>query len=85
MALSTVLAELAAMHVFLCMTAETGFRQAGVADVLLHVTGIARRLGMLAGEREICLLAVVETHAGPAIGGVAGLAFGREAALMHIV
>lgn len=85
MALGTVPAELAAMHVFLYMTTETGFGQAGVADILLRVTGIACRPGMLAAECEICLLAVIETHAGPAIGGVAGLAFGREAALMHIV
>ena len=85
MALGTVLAELAAMHVFLCMTAETGFRQAGVTDVLLHMAGIAGCLGMLAGERETGLLAVIETHAVPAIGGVTRGASWREAAEMHII
>ena len=85
MALRAILAELAAMNVFLRMAAEATHGQTRVRHVLLCVARIAGGLGMLAGQRETRLLAVIEADARPAIGAMAGLASRCETALMHIV
>ena len=72
MALGAILAEFSAMHIFPRVAAETSLGQARVARILLRVAGIASGFGMLAGQRELSLFAVIEVHSGPAVGAVTG-------------
>ena len=85
MALRTIAAKGTAMHILLGVAAETIFRQAGVAHMLLRVTGIAGGLGVLACQGKPGLFSVMETDTGPAIGAVAGFATRGEASLMAVL
>jgi hypothetical protein len=85
MATRALRSELAAMNVLLRVATETRYGQGCVCHILLTMARVAGSRRVFARKREIGLFAMIEAHARPSIGRVAGFTLSREASLVSIV